>query len=331
MRGRTFTEILPIQPTRLRLAALIAVSVIGVVLAIPSVAYVVSNSDAPDRTFFLEAARRALNGIDLYTNWSASYQFRWSPVSAVLLAAVLPLGLTVWRLAQFGAVLTLRAAGWRWSSVLLVLATWPFWFDVQTANVLVFTFVLAVWALRGSAGATWAYLALFVLIPRPLALPVCVWLLWKRPVWRIRFAALVALSIVGVALMNGWGWIAAMTATLPSETYTNPLNLGPSRWIGFWWIPIGLALAVFFTWTGELGAASLAASPYLLPYYLLMGLVRAPENVRRNATFGPGVLPAGFRRRPRGRALAMESRVRSGRPEEVGDDPEQHRDEKQVP
>ena len=40
----------------------------------------------------------------------------------------------------------------------------------------------------------------------------------------------------------------------------------------------GLALAVWLTWQGRLGFASLAASPYWLPHYLLMGLLEAQPN-----------------------------------------------------
>lgn len=45
------------------------------------------------------------------------------------------------------------------------------------------------------------------------------------------------------------------------------------------WVPIGLALAAWLTWKGRLGYASLAASPYWLPYYLLFALL---ELVRRD-------------------------------------------------
>ena len=50
-------------------------------------------------------------------------------------------------------------------------------------------------------------------------------------------------------------------------------NYGPSRFIGLLWIPIGVALAVLLTWRGRLGLASLAISPYWLPYYFLMLLL----------------------------------------------------------
>ena len=39
---------------------------------------------------------------------------------------------------------------------------------------------------------------------------------------------------------------------------------------------IGLPLAAWLTWKGRLGLASLAASPYWLPYYLLMLLLELP-------------------------------------------------------
>jgi len=40
--------------------------------------------------------------------------------------------------------------------------------------------------------------------------------------------------------------------------------------MGSLWVPIGLVLAAWLTWRGRLGFASLAASPYWLPYYLFM-------------------------------------------------------------
>ena len=49
-----------------------------------------------------------------------------------------------------------------------------------------------------------------------------------------------------------------------------PFDVGPSRLIGSLWVPIGLVLAAVLTWRGRLGWASLAASPYWLPYYLMM-------------------------------------------------------------
>jgi hypothetical protein len=152
------------------------------------------------------------------------------------------------------------------------LLSWPFWFDIETGNTLVFTFALAVWALRGSYLAAIAYFAMFVLIPRPLAVPVLISLLWQRPEWRNAFVWCVVLSIIPVLAFNVTGpWITALTAA--SEDIRHGLNLAPSAWIGVWWLPIGVTLAAYWTWRGRLGLASLAATPYILPYYLLFGFL----------------------------------------------------------
>jgi hypothetical protein len=58
-------------------------------------------------------------------------------------------------------------------------------------------------------------------------------------------------------------------------------NLGPSALIGWAWVPIGLALGAWLTWKGRLGLASLAVSPYVLPYYLVMILLELSPLVAR--------------------------------------------------
>jgi hypothetical protein len=117
--------------------------------------------------------------------------------------------------------------------------------------------------------ATAVFLVLAVLVPRPLMLPLTVWLLWKRPATRLPFLAFfVAHAVIVVWLGYAQDWFAALTDV--NAELVNAYNFGPSRFIGAWWIPIGLALAAWLTWRGNLGFASLAISPYWLPYYFLM-------------------------------------------------------------
>ena len=107
-------------------------------------------------------------------------------------------------------------------------------------------------------------------------LPPAVWLLWKRPEWRIPFVAVAAVQVVAV-VATGWGseWLGAMLAA--SGDVGIPSNIAPSRFIGTLpWMAVGLPLAAWLTWKGRLGLASLAASPYWLPYYLLMLLLELP-------------------------------------------------------
>jgi len=108
-------------------------------------------------------------------------------------------------------------------------------------------------------------------------LPVAVWLLWTHAEWRWRFVALFVAHGV-VVLLTGWApaWIGALVAS--SSEMGSILNYGPSRLIGAAWIPIGLILAAILTWRRRLGLASLAASPYWLPYYFLMLFLEAPSS-----------------------------------------------------
>src|SRR4029077_19759041 len=184
-----------------------------------------------------------------------------------------------WMVAQFASLL---AAPRR--IALLALLTVPFWADVFEGNILTFAFVLAVLALKGSRLPSLAYIGLAILVPRPLMVPVAVWLLWKRPNLRTPAAGIFADHAVVVSL-TGYGaqWLQRLM-TSGDEIALH--NAGPSALMGLWWIPIGLALAVVFTWRGRLGLASLAASPYLILYYWIFGLL---EFVRP----GPDGAPAG--------------------------------------
>lgn len=194
--------------------------------------------------------------------------FRWSPLAWWGLHLVVPLGLTAWRLAQLAAVFTLRD----WRVIVLVLISAPFWMDVTSGQAMTFVAVVAWHAVSGSRIGSWIFLALALLMPRPLMLPVLIWLLWKRPGLRGGFALMVAVSTVAVVASGlGPDWGARLLQSSSEVQHVN--NLAPSRWIGGAWVPIALALAAWLTIRGRLGLASLAASPYLFPYYLLMGIL----------------------------------------------------------
>lgn len=214
--------------------------------------------------------------------------FRWSPVAWWGLHLVVPLGLTTWRTAQLAAVLTLRD----WRAIVVVLLSAPFWMDVTSGQVMTFVAVAAWHAVRGGRIGTWAFLALALLVPRPLMLPVLIWLLWQRPGLRGGLAVLVVVSGLAV-IASGLGadWVQRLLQSGSEIHHVN--NLAPSRWIGGAWVPIGLALAAWLTLRGRLGLASLAASPYLFPYYLLMGILELLPRRVVNA-----VRPAGDGRAP---------------------------------
>lgn len=215
-------------------------------------------------------------------DYAANY--RWSPLLIPVLEIVTMMPLLAWRLLHVVAALAMPT----WPMRLLVLASWPFWFDVSLGNVLVFLVLAAAWALRGSTLAAVAFLALTLLIPRPLMIPVAAWLLWRRPDLRLPFLGLAA--VLGAAtLATGLTgeWVAVLFGSTSEIEWM--FNVGPSRWLGAWWLLLGIPLAVWLTWKGRVGLASLAVSPYLLPYYLLFGLLHvepiahqaAPELGRR--------------------------------------------------
>ena len=212
-----------------------------------------------DFVWLSEAAQRISAGQDPYSG-----VFRWSPLAAWLLVPLQFIGLTAWRLLHF-AILPLLP----WRVAVLVAVSYPFWFDVELGNLNVLALVLAWWALRGKP---LGFIVLALLIPRPLYVPVLAYVLWKQPAWRGRFLVLGAASLLG-AFLTGWGpsWLAALGRS--DFDVTNDYNLGPSHLLGLWWVPIGLTLAAFLTWKGKVGLAALAASPYLLPYYYLMGFL----------------------------------------------------------
>ncbi len=248
----------------------------------PTIVAVFDGSYAFDWANFIEAGERFGTGT-LY-EVDPPYAFRWSPVAAWLLGFVTLMPLWLWQVLHLAVLPLLRS----WLLVAAVLVSYPFWFDVQTGNLMTFVAVLGVLALRGGRVATATFLVLTVLIPRPLMLPLAVWLLWQRPATRLPFAAFfVAHAAVVVALGYGAEWLAALTSV--QAELGNAYNFGPSRFIGALWIPIGLALAAWLTWRGRLGLASVAISPYWLPYYFLMLLLEfAPPKtcVRRKSSPG---------------------------------------------
>lgn len=234
---------------------------------------IVADGYAYDWTNFVAASQRLGDGT-LY-DAAGQYAFRWSPIAAAAFVVIAPIGLTAWRLSHIAVLLFLRD----WRLIALVLLSYPFWFDVETGNVNTFIAVAAVNALRGSRVGTGIFLASFVLVPRPVVFPLVIWLVWKRPGWRWPLVAGSGwhAAVAGLTGLSS-GWIFALVGA--SSEMQGPLNLAPSGVIGAWWVPIGLVLAAWFTIRGRLGLASVAASPYWLPYYLLMLIlefVRPPE------------------------------------------------------
>jgi hypothetical protein len=194
---------------------------------------------------------------------------------AYVFAVIGGMGAFAWRIVHVAAALAMPT----WPMRLVTLAAWPFWYDVETGNVLVFVVLSAAWALRGRSVGIGAFLVLTLWFPRPLMLPILAYLLWKQPAWRVPAVAL-AVVMTLAALASGWAWDWVRLLTTLGAEAGSPNNLGPTRFLGPWWLLIGVPLAVWLTRRKHLGWASLAVSyPYVLPYYLLMLVLELPERI----------------------------------------------------
>jgi len=213
---------------------------------------------------YVEAARRFPLGT-LY-DWHYPYSYHYAPQLAPMLGLLTGVGITAWRAVHFVALALLPSR----KLALLLLVSYPFWFDVNTGNLMVFVLLAAAWAYRGNGPATGIYLTMCVLIPRPIMVPLLTWLLWQRPAWRWPFVGMAAVVVV-TAIPTGYllDWIGSFSASGAMDI-ANDLNLSPSRFIGPAWLIVGLPLAAWLTVRGRLGWASMAVSPYLLPYYVQM-------------------------------------------------------------
>lgn len=235
---------------------------------------------------FEEAVERLADGT-LYQP-HGDYVFLWSPIAAWLLALIVPLGVQAW---QAAAIAALGLLG-DWRLIALTLLALPFWIDTMIANTVVFVAVAGVLALRGSRWGALVYLALCLLMPRPLQVPLAVWILWKRPDTRGWFVAMAAAS-VSLVIWSGYGpaWTDAVMSFAGDGILSSPANLSPTALVGTAWLVVGLPLAAWLTLRGRVGLAGLAMSPYVLPMYplvLLWDWGGRPSSSRRR-----GVKPSG--------------------------------------
>lgn len=131
-------------------------------------------------------------------------------------------------------------------------------------------FVAGVLACRGSRPAAVVYLALTLLMPRPVQLPLALWLLWSMPAIRWSFAGMFAIH-TAIVLASGYAfdWMAGMA------DHASPAggNYGPTALVGLSWLVVGVPLSAWLGWRRKFGLAGLAISPYWLPEYLMMGLI----------------------------------------------------------
>ena len=272
---------LPTPLVLLLLAVLGAYSLLYIAHLVP---IIVSQPVPPDWGQHRIAAERVASGASPYfvEDW---YRFRWSPVGAWIMVPITALGPWAWIAAQFAALLTLPRR-----LALVALLAFPFWADVQAGNVLVFTFVAAFHALRGNQWAGAAFVAMALVIPRPLVLPLLTWLAWQWPSWRIPIVVAAAASL-GAAVVTGYhvDWLGMLLLTGGEETHRFGAQLLPA------WPLTGIAFAVLLTVLGYPAAAGFAVQPYWLPYYglLLLLEIRPRTNgpVDRRAQ-GASVAPA---------------------------------------
>ncbi|MGI8828879.1 MAG: hypothetical protein ACR2I5_03785 [Candidatus Limnocylindria bacterium] len=263
-------------------ALILVLSILNAVLLPRSITVILEGGPAVDWLQFVEGGRRVFAN-DLYETTN-TYGYRYSPVAAYGFVLLEPIGTEGWRLLHVVAALALPT----WPMRLVTLAAWPFWYDVEAGNLMVFVLLAAAWAFRRNPVGTFGFLAMALLFPRPLMLPLVAWILWQQPAWRIP-AAVMAAAHLGLAITSGWliEWVALLT-TLGGEQ-ASPNNLGPTRLLGAWWFVVGIPLAAVLTWRHRLGWASLAISyPYVLPYYLIMAVMELPDRFGRDRATGPG-------------------------------------------
>lgn len=253
-------------------AALLTVNFIG--LAITLAAFLYADIAADWTQVYSQLGPRIPLGA-LYDWPNTIFAYRYSPLLAYAFAGISWIGVWGWLALHF-AVLPLLGR----RLALFALLSWPFWSDVYNGNVMTFIFIAAVLALRGNRTGQVAFLAIALLIPRPLMLPVMVWLLWRVP-WT-RWAFLVVATIEALLVwLTGYGqaWLGALLSR-GGDDIASRMDFGPAHLIGTLWVPLGLLLAAYFTWRGRLGLASIAASPYWLPHYLLMALLPVSGQTR---------------------------------------------------
>ena len=214
--------------------------------------------------------------------------FRWNPLMApVVWALTGAVPFALWTALHVVALFLLprRVA-------VIALLTWPFWFDLSVGNMLVFVFVTAWWAYHGNKVGGVVFMALAVLMPRPLMLPLLVWMLWRQPWSRLPF--LVIAGVIGtLTLLTGYADDFAERLLASGSEADYVLNLAPSRWIGPLWFPVALGLGAWLTWKGRIGWAAVAIQPYLIPNYLLMALLELRPSADRVGPDAVGVAGRG--------------------------------------
>lgn len=274
----------PLRSLVVRRVALVALA--GLVLAanfaflIGYAFWVVAHGGGPfDYPIFAEATTRLTDGT-LY-QWDAhGYIYPYSPVFAWLFVPFAWLGLWIWQATKF--LLLLLIPGWPLR--LLTLISVPFWMDAWEGNVGMLFLVAGFWAVRGNRVGSWAFMALCLMIPKPIYLPVLVWMLWREPRNRWPFVGLLVVH-GALALATGYAfeWVMALPGS--SHDMSTPFNFMPSRLISWWWWPIGLGLSAWLVWKDHPGWASFPAALYGGFHLMWSPLFEPDHQIRRLAAW----------------------------------------------
>jgi hypothetical protein len=259
-------------PWRVALYAALSILIVAnLIMVALQGALILSGSDAVDFATYRAATTRFLDGT-LYVRAEWWYFWRYSPVAVPLFIPVAVMGETAWRLLHGVALLGLRGP-----ARYIALASYPFWFDVSAGNVMIFVAVAAFWAVRGNRWAIGATLLLALFIPRPLMVPLVIWLLWKHPRARWPFGIAFTVHLLAVAATGyGSAWLSVLAASRFQVSAI--VNVAPSALIGGWWLILAVPASVLLILRDRPATAGLLLQPYWLPYYLLMPLAdRWPE------------------------------------------------------
>jgi hypothetical protein len=254
-----------------RTAVVVALTVNAILLVV-TVRGLLFAPSPPDWQGLVDAANRIASGANPYVG--QTYAFRWSPLAAWLLVPFTAAGLQVWQLLHFAALLVLPR-----SAILISVACFAFWVDVAMGNVVTFGFVLAYMALSGRRHGAVAFTVFALLVPRPLYIPLLVWLWLRQPTerrWMV--AAAVVIGVLTLATGYAGSWFEILRDS--TGDIANATNMAPSALIGYAWVPVGIVLSILAFRRGWIGTASLLFSPYWLPYYfqmVVLDLIRRPK------------------------------------------------------
>ena len=236
---------------------------------------------APDFQQYADALQRWLAGEPLY---GPDWKWRYSPVAILTLGPAIATGLVGWTVLHLAALFFVRP--W-WLAVAIGLS-WPFWVDVVSGNTVTFVAVAAICAMRGSVVGAWSYWWLTLIMPRPVQIPMAIYLWWRRPELRRSLLVLAVLNGALLLLMGQWSeWISYLIAR-GAEDSDLVFNIHPAADLGMAWLLIGIPLAAVLAWRGWPGQAGVVLFPSLLAQYLLMAFVPPGRPMERGVAMDKG-------------------------------------------